>query len=146
MFKCNPNREGRTKGYNFDTLRRKNGPDSWGEVGQNNLTRKYIREQMKVGDGVLFYDCSFNPSAVTGIAEVVESFYEDPTLSPEPLVKIQAVGELDSAVSLAQIKNNPQLQDLYRARLLRQSRVCIQPIERREYDGIVAIGKGAQNP
>ena len=141
IFKCNPGREGPTKGYSFDILWNRNGPDSWGEVGQNNETRKHIRERIRKGDGVLFYHSSSNPSAVMGTAEVVREFYEEPAHSPEPLVGIQATRRFAGhGVTLQQISINPKLQNLYHERLRKQSVVSIQDITKEEWEEILRLG------
>ena len=118
IFKCNPNREGPTKGFNFEKLYNKNGPVSWGEVGQNDNTRKHIKQDIRKGHRVLFYHSSSKPSAVMGTAQVVQEFYSDPEYSPEPLVNIQAYQRFANPVTLDQIKQNTKLQDLYCKRLL----------------------------
>ena len=146
IFKCKPNREGPTKGFNFEKLYNKNGPVSWGEVGQNDNTRKHIKQDIRKGHRVLFYHSSSKPSAVMGTAQVVQEFYSDPEYSPEPLVNIQAYQRFANPVTLDQIKQNTKLQDLYCKRLLRQSVVSIQPITRKEYAEIVRMGMGEQNP
>jgi predicted RNA-binding protein with PUA-like domain len=46
---------------------------------RNYLARNYMRDQMKVGDGVLFYHSSCPQPGVAGLAEVASSAYADET-------------------------------------------------------------------
>ena len=54
--------------YSIDDLAR-DGVTSWEGV-RNFQARNFIRDQMQVGDGVLFYASNADPSGVTGLAEV----------------------------------------------------------------------------
>jgi len=46
---------------------------------RNYQARNLLRDEIKVGDGVLFYHSSADPPAVAGTAEVVRAGYPDPT-------------------------------------------------------------------
>jgi predicted RNA-binding protein with PUA-like domain len=46
---------------------------------RNYQARNYMRDQMKVGDGVLFYHSSCPEPGIAGLAEVVSTPYADPT-------------------------------------------------------------------
>jgi predicted RNA-binding protein with PUA-like domain len=46
---------------------------------RNYQARNFMRDGMKVGDGVLFYHSNATPPGVAGIAEVVSDAYPDPT-------------------------------------------------------------------
>src|SRR5687767_3676314 len=50
----------------------------WSGV-RNYQARNLLRDEMKVGDGVLFYHSSADPPAVVGTAEVVKAGYPDAT-------------------------------------------------------------------
>jgi predicted RNA-binding protein with PUA-like domain len=71
LMKCEP------EAYTIDDLKR-DGRTSWEGV-RNYQARNFMRDQMQVGDGVLFYASNADPSGVTGLAEVVRSGYPDPT-------------------------------------------------------------------
>ena len=71
LMKSNP------KFFGIDDLRRKE-TDSWDGV-RNYRARNFMRDKMQVGDQVLFYHSSANPSGVAGIMTVSKSGYPDPS-------------------------------------------------------------------
>ena len=70
LMKCEP------EAYSIDDLER-DGTTSWEGV-RNFQARNLLRDEIKVGDGVLFYASNAEPPGVTGIAEVVRPGYPDP--------------------------------------------------------------------
>src|SRR5580765_5988741 len=71
LMKCEP------EAYTIERLE-KDGTCGWEGV-RNYQARNYLRDQMQVGDGVLFYHSNANPPAIVGAAEVVREGYPDPT-------------------------------------------------------------------
>ena len=67
LMKCEP------EAYTIDDLER-DGRASWEGV-RNYQARNFIRDDMRVGDKVLFYASNADPSGVTGLAEVVRAAY-----------------------------------------------------------------------
>lgn len=96
---------------------------------------------MKKGDFVLFYH-SVVGKEVVGIAKVSAEAYPDPTASEGEWVCVDLVPvrPLVRAVSLGQIKANPQLEEIG---LVRQSRLSVLPLTAGEFDEIVRLS--AQN-
>ena len=45
---------------------------------RNFQARNFLRDDMKVGDAVLFYASNADPSGVTGVATIVRGGYPDP--------------------------------------------------------------------
>ena len=70
LMKCEP------EAYSIDDLKR-DGAASWEGV-RNFQARNLLRDDVEVGDGVLFYASNAEPSGVSGIAEVVKAGYPDP--------------------------------------------------------------------
>ena len=64
LMKCEPG------AYTIDDLKR-DGRTSWEGV-RNYQARNFMRDDMQVGDGVLFYASNADPSGVTGLATIVE--------------------------------------------------------------------------
>ncbi|MQG62492.1 MAG: EVE domain-containing protein, partial [SAR202 cluster bacterium] len=62
LFKSEPNT------YSFDDLM--NEPDGWAEWDgvRNYQARNSMRDDMKVGDGILFYHSNAKPLSVVGVA------------------------------------------------------------------------------
>lgn len=115
--------------------------------------RNTMRDEMEVGDGVLFYHSNAKPNCVVGTAVVVREGYPDDTAwdpeseHPDPkstpdapiwfMVDIKAEQELASPVSLQQIKATPSLKDMV---LVKNSRLSVQPVTKREWDIILKMG------
>ena len=128
-----------------DLKEAKNGTECWDGV-RNYQARNFMRDEMKIGDRVLFYHSVTNPSIV-GTAKVVreaypdhtawdpESPYYDPKSSPENprwmMVDIQFVQEFPHPLSLKEIHRIPGLENMM---LLRKGiRLSIQPVTEEEY-------------
>lgn len=103
---------------------------------RNFAARKNLRS-MKKGDLVLFYH-SGNHKAVMGIASVVKEAYQDPT-TPEDwsVVNLAVEKPLKKPVTLAQIKAEKKLQNIY---LVRQGRLSVMPLRKEEFELIVRMG------
>ena len=148
LFKSEPST------YSFDDLL--NEPDQtaeWDGV-RNYQARNFMRDDMRVGDRVLFYHSSAKPTAVVGTAQIVKEAYPDatawdpndkhydPKSSPGEtvwtVVEIQAVDRLPNPVTLAEVKANPKLKDMLLIR--KGQRLSIQPVTKEEYDEILAMG------
>ena len=148
LFKSEPT------AYSFsDLLKEPDKTAEWDGV-RNYQVRNYMRDDMKVGDGVLFYHSSAKPLAVVGTASIVREAYPDNTAwdpndkhfdkrsTPDDpvwlMVDIKAEQEFAHPVTLPQIKANPQLQDMLLAR--RGMRLSIQPVTPQEWEEVVGLG------
>ena len=148
LFKSEPT------AYSFaDLLNEPDRTAEWDGV-RNYQARNFMRDDMKVGDGVLFYHSSSTPLAVIGVARIVREAYPDRTAwdpnsdhydqksTPDNpiwfMVEIQAEAELARPVTLQEIKENPRLQNMMLVR--RGARLSIQPVEKEEWDEIIATG------
>src|SRR5689334_22133073 len=63
--------------YSIDQLQI-DGKTGWSGV-RNYQARNFMRDKMKVGDGVLYYHSSCDVPAVAGLAEVCSAPHADPT-------------------------------------------------------------------
>lgn len=126
----------------------------WNGV-RNFQARNMLRDEVKQGDGVLFYHSNANPPAIAGIAQVVRESHPDPTaFDPDDehfdpksrqdaptwfQVEIKAVRAIDPPIGLPDLRQIPALQDM---ELLRKgSRLSIQRVRPEEWDAILAIAK-----
>jgi len=124
-----------------DALAAKSATVPW--VGVRNFqARNFMREQMKIGDGVLFYHSSCAVPGIAGVAEVVSDAYPDPTQfdpsSPyhdaasredKPrwyLVDVRARYKVE-VFSLAQMRATPALEEM--RVLKRGNRLSITPVD-----------------
>jgi len=92
---------------------------------------------MKQGDRVLYYH-SNEGREVVGIARVVKEHYPDPTSRDDRwmVVDLAPLKPLKRPVGLAEIKADPELQDIP---LVRQSRLSVMPLERRAFERILEL-------
>lgn len=119
--------------YSFQQLVQ-NKKTHWDGV-RNFQARNFLKE-MKTKDLALIYH-SGKEKAVVGLAEVIQEAYpeKDPTWIQ---VDLKSVKTLPSAVTLAQLKMHPELQEL---RLIKQSRLSVMPITESEFKTILNLGK-----
>lgn len=140
--------------YSLDTL--ENEPDqitSWDGV-RNYQARNFMRDEMKLGDKVLFYHSVTNPSVV-GVCEVVRESYPDHTAwNPEDdhfdpksteanprwfMVDVKFVERFPRALSLKELRQIPGLENM---ELLRKgSRLSVMPVDKKEFDIICNLAK-----
>ena len=137
--------------YSIDDLAR-DGVEPWTGI-RNYQARNLMRDEMSVGDRVLFYHSNAKPPGVVGIAEIASAAYPDPTQfepdstyfdgasSPDDprwlLVDVRYVAHVDRTVGLPEIKADPALADMV---LVKRSRLSVQPVTADEFDHIVALG------
>jgi predicted RNA-binding protein with PUA-like domain len=121
--------------YTIDDLKR-DKTTNWEGV-RNYKARNYMRDEMRVGDGVLFYASNADPSGVTGLAKIVKAGYpeKDPTWSQ---VDIGFVKKFKATVSLETLKQTKGLEAM--GVIKKGNRLSIQPVTRREYDIVVKLG------
>lgn len=134
--------------YSIDDLKR-DKVEHWDGV-RNYQARNFMRDDMKVGDLILFYHSSSKPPHIAGIAKVDSKPYDDPTqFDPKDkhydpkssknnptwqLVDVRFVSKAKNPLSLDDIKNDSILKDM---RLLqRGNRLSVFPIEKKEFEHI----------
>lgn len=112
------------------------GVTDWSGV-RNYQARNNLRA-MKKGDQVLYYH-SVTGKCVMGIAEVVKEHYPDTTAEKGDwsAVDLSPVKALKHPVSLAQIKEDPELSEVA---LVRHSRLSVMPLTSAEFKRIVKLG------
>lgn len=138
-----------------DALAAKNSTVPWVGV-RNYQARNFMRDGMRVGDGVLFYHSSCAEPGIVGIAEVASTAYPDPTqFDPkshyydakskpeEPRWQLVDVKVLKKTRNLAlpELRANKDLEDLV---ILRKgNRLSITPVEPQHWRLITKLlGKG----
>ncbi|NEX61902.1 EVE domain-containing protein [Noviherbaspirillum galbum] len=117
---------------------------------RNYQARNFMRDQMRVGDGVLFYHSSCAEPGIAGIAEVASTAYPDPTqfdsgspyFDPKAtretprwmLVDVRALRKT-RLLTLDQMRAIPELADMQILR--RGNRLSITPVARHEWECIL---------
>lgn len=107
--------------------------------GVRNYQARNNLKEMKCGDLVLYYH-SNEGKEIVGVSEVIREYYQDPTTDDERwvVVDLKPVKSLDNPVTLKTIKEEPRLKDIA---LIRQSRLSVMPIKKKEYDIILSLSK-----
>lgn len=129
------------------------GSTHWDGV-RNYQARNMMRDQMKLGDLVLFYHSNFKPPHVAGVARVsregypdhtswdASSKYHDPKSTPDAprwfMVDLEPVSPLKKTVPLQDVRDNPACENMLLIR--RGQRLSIQPVEVQDFDTILSMG------
>lgn len=148
-MKCEP------AAYTIDDLKR-DGTTSWEGV-RNYQARNLLRDQIQLGDRVLFYASNAEPSGVTGIAVVSRAGYVDPTqfrkghkyFDPKAttdrpiwyLVELKFVEKFPRIVALETLKSTRGLEKMMVIR--RGARLSVQPVSPREFEIVCRLGRSA---
>lgn len=139
--------------YSIDDLKRL-GTGCWEGV-RNYQARNYMRDDMRVGDGVLFYHSNAQPSGVVGLAEVCreaypdhfafdgKSKYFDPKSDPKNsrwmMVDVRFVEKFPVSLSLQALREEPRLAGMLV--LQRGSRLSIQPVEQQDFERVCRLAR-----
>ena len=128
--------------------------EGWDGV-RNYQARNFMRDEMVVGDGVLFYHSRVKVPAIVGEARIVRSAYPDDTaLDPKShyydsksyeagvsrwvQVDIQAVGRFPKPVTLPQLRNCEQLASMWV--LKKGMRLSIQKVTPFQWQTVRELG------
>jgi len=140
--------------FSFEDLKAcENQTEPWDGI-RNYQARNFMRDEMKVGDQVLFYHSNAKPPGVAGVAEIASGPYADPTAFdkksdyydpksvPENprwvLVDIKYKADLKRLVPLDEIKRIPECSQM---RLIqRGNRLSITPVSASEFRAIQKAG------
>ena len=131
--------------YSIDDLK-KQGSTHWEGV-RNYQARNMMRDEMKKGDGVLFYHSNTKPPGVVGIAKVSREGYPDHTAfdpasnyfdaKSDPdnprwmMVDVEYVSTCKRIVTLDEMKEVPGLEDMLVIR--KGMRLSVQPVSKEEF-------------
>jgi predicted RNA-binding protein with PUA-like domain len=126
--------------FSFSDLQR-DGFSMWDGV-RNYGARNFLRA-MERDDILLFYH-SNEGLEIVGIAKVLHPAYPDPTAEKGDwsAIDIVPVKKLNKAVTLKEIKQHPELQDIG---LIKQSRLSVMPITDVQFDIIMQLAETKLN-
>ena len=147
LFKSEPNT------YSYDDLVR-DGVAEWDGV-RNFQARNFLRDEIKEGDGVLFYYSNAKPLVIVGTAVVTRSGYPDSTAwdadsaHPDPkstpdkplwyMVDIQADERFPEPLLVDRMRQEPGLAGMLV--LKRGMRLSVQPVTAEEWELVVKLGR-----
>ncbi len=137
--------------YSIDDLKR-DAVGMWDDV-RNYQARNFIRDDMEVGDRVLFYHSSTKDVGIVGLAEIKREAYPDPTqfdatsykCDPKSKkenprwfsVDVAFVEKFAEPLLLAELKNDPFFADML---VVKQGmRLSVQPVVKKHYDKVVKL-------
>lgn len=119
---------------------------------RNYQARNFMRDQMQIGDGVLFYHSSCDEPGIAGVAEVASTAYPDSTqfdsyshyFDPKStvenprwiLVDVKAIRKT-RLLSLAEMRSNPDLASM--VVLQKGSRLSITPVTATEWKAVLKL-------
>jgi len=135
-----------------DLAKSKNQTTYWDGV-RNYQARNFIRDEMEIGDMVLFYHSNTEPNSVVGVCEVVKEAYPDHTQfeakhvhydskadkknPPWFMVDVKLVKKFKKHVTLEEIKANSILAKM---RLVqRGNRLSVMPVTKDEFEEILKM-------
>ena len=135
-----------------DLAARPNKTEHWDGV-RNYQARNMIRDDMKVGDWVLFYHSNCKQPGVVGIAKIVKAAYPDHTaFDPDSkyydeksdpanprwfMVDVKFERKLNRCISLDELKQKSELSDMPLVR--RGNRLSIMPVTEQQWDMVLAL-------
>jgi len=122
-----------------DQMAKGDAGEEWDGV-RNYQARNFMRD-MTVGDLGFFYH-SQKEKAVVGIVTICAASHPDSSTDDDrwECVDIKAVRPFAQAVTLDQIKADPQLSDMV---LVRNSRLSVQPVTDDAWNIVCALGQTA---
>ena len=147
LMKCEPGT------YTIDDLER-DGTTGWEGV-RNYQARNFMRDDMQVDDGVLFYASNADPSGVTGLAAITRAGYPDPFAARKghdyydakhttgkPIwysVELGFIERFKEVLPLTALKQVTGLQKM----MVNQkgSRLSVQPVTKREFEIVCRLGR-----
>lgn len=135
-----------------DLALRSNQSEPWDGV-RNYQARNMMRDEMKQGDGVLFYHSNCETPGIVGIARIVKEAYPDPTAfdpnhkhfdagsKPDQprwfMVDVGFERKLKRTISLTELKLRPELEGF--ALLRKGNRLSVMPVEPAWWDFILSL-------
>jgi predicted RNA-binding protein with PUA-like domain len=148
LMKCEP------RAYDIDNLAR-DGKTSWEGV-RNFQARNFLRDQMRVGDPVLFYASNADPSGVSGLAKVIRAGYPDAfawkkghryfdarSSRENPIWHMVDVGFVERFAEIVPLATLKATKGLEKRRVTQKgSRLSVQPVTKTEHEIVVRLGRG----
>jgi predicted RNA-binding protein with PUA-like domain len=139
--------------FSWDDLKAAPNQITGWEGVRNYQARNFMRDQMQVGDLVLFYHSVVKPQVIPGIAQVVRPAYPDrfafeatsPYYDPKSsqaaptwvMVDLQYVQDFTPPITLTELKQVPELAEMML--LQKGCRLSIQPVTVAQWQIVVGL-------
>ena len=141
--------------YPIQALAKEKGQTTYWDGIRNYQSRNTLRDDVQVGDGILYYHSRVNPMAVVGTAVVTRAGYPDPTqFDPKEkkddpkskkddptwfVVDIKLDQVFETPVTLKEMRDMKPLAEMV---LVNNSRLSVQPVRKKEWNAILKRGMG----
>ena len=141
--------------FSIEDLEKSPNQECEWEGVRNYQARNFLRDEIKEGDGVLFYHSRLSPPRIVGIAIVSKdgyvdtyafdrnSDYFDAKSKPENptwyMVNIKLKYKFEKPLTLTQMRDYTELKDM--SVLKKGSRLSIQPVQKTEFYFILSLYK-----
>lgn len=141
--------------FSIDDLAAAEGKRTYWDGVRNYQARNMLRDEMKLGDRVLFYHSNAKPPSIVGVAEVVREGYPDttafdpgnehydPKSQPDSptwyMVDLKLVKKLARPLPLAELRQASQLSGMELLRL--GSRLSVQPVSPQQFKTVLALAE-----
>jgi predicted RNA-binding protein with PUA-like domain len=141
--------------FSIDDLKNAKNQTTYWDGVRNYQARNYIRDEMKVGDKVIFYHSNSEPPGAAGICEVVKEAYpdftafdpENPHFDPKSkkdnpawmMVDVKFVEKFPRLVPISELRENKKLAKMQL--LQRGNRLSVMPVSGEEFKVIVNLGR-----
>jgi len=138
--------------YSIGDLAR-DGKTAWEGV-RNYQARNFMRDEMRIGDPVLFHHSNADPTGVAGLARVASAsypdrsaldpashYYDEKSSADDPrwfLVDIEYVETFPRVVTMDELRGTPGLEKML---VINKSRLSVQPVTDEEYRIVVELGR-----
>jgi len=139
--------------FSIDDLKKAPKKTTFWNGVRNYQARNMLRDEMKVGDEVLYYHSNAEPPCIVGLAKVVKEGYPDPTaVDPKSeyfdekatkdnprwfMVDLQFVRKFDKPLTLDDLR---PIKALAKMELLRKgSRLSVQPVTKAEFEAVLKL-------
>ena len=145
--------------FSFDDLLRAPGSTTCWDGVRNYQARNFMRDGMRLGDGVLYYHSNAKPPGVAGLAVVAREAYPDPTqFDPRDghhdprsdpadprwcMVDVRGVLALPELLALDVLKAEPSLSEM--AVVQRGNRLSVSPVTAAEWRAVLSLA-GVREP
>ena len=141
--------------FSIDDLESAKDQTTYWDGVRNYQARNMMRDDMQVGDQVLYYHSGADPSGVAGVAEIVKAGYPDfaswdesdlhydPKSTAENprwfMVDVKFVEKFAQVLPLSDLKADPKLEGM---ELLRKgSRLSVQPVSAAHFKHVLKLGR-----
>ncbi len=141
--------------FSIDDLAAAPGKQTHWDGVRNYQARNMLRDQMKLGDRVLFYHSNAKPPCIVGVAEVVREGYPDttafdpthPHYDPKSqidtptwyMVDLKLVQKFAQPLPLPELREVSQLSGMELLR--RGSRLSVQPVSPQQFKTVLALAE-----